>query len=466
MTTATEQVRPTKVLENIVTVFNEIKTNTNIGDKFLKVITCIVDVAKNTLSFFENAELPIPLVNLMGQFKVVNGLVSAFNLIDRVYDWVVPQPVKKMVNDKGEYYWDENVKSDNPWKSWNFEFFPNDPRIDKNGKDLNKNIFKANGYYNPLKSISKIFLTVAHAVEFVKFFETLDLFTLGAASSILGWVKSIAYIPASLFGIGSGIWTLVDNYTYCQKVAAKVDNWKNKIGLDSDGNYNAAERIQTYTDKQTKRNAAILANEQEMVAQEAKLAVKKNRLITAKNEFAIETDDLRKTDLQNEIDLLSAEIPDLEGKLPQTLDSLEVKNANLQEKVNKYAIFIQNLNDVQANATELEETTFYEFSAKKLSGWEKQLETAEKNKVKLDTKTWLDIVNNVGKLALGIIGIVGILLGFTMNPWFLVAVAAGWAITHAFNVAKEVYGNMEKAEPIVKPIVPIRGDAVSGYVVG
>ncbi len=368
-------------IQKPTTLLNDIKNNTDPADKACKIVTNAVKLSDKAIELANGSQVWEPISNLAEQLKVFNGLVGAFNFINRAHEFVCPA---KMMQGK-------KIVSDYRWKVGNKRSGKAVGDVDSKSFKDNKNVFKDDGYWSVTKLISQIFLTIAHSVAFVQFWEVLGLVAFGAASSVLGLVKSFLYIPAATFGIVAGGISLSESKHHVNNVARKVNNWKGKLGGDNGENFKKADLLKHFN---------------------AKLQTRK------------------------------AEIKEIEEPKEQ---------AALQAKINKYTQFIADINTVTEGGKLGKGTKLHQYSTVKLEGWQKNEEVAKANKGKAQTKTWLGIASQVCKLVVGIIAIVGLFVGIATNPWFVIALSAGWFATYTLGLTKWLYGNYNKVADIRAP---------------
>lgn len=374
------------IIQKPTTMLNDIKNNTDPADKACKVVTNAVKLADKAINVSGGSQVWEPISKFAGQLNVFNGLVGAFNFINRANEFVSPA---RMMQGK-------KVVSDYRWKCWK----KCSGKAVEGSKDFdkNKNVFKDDGYWSVTKLVSQIFLTIAHSVAFVQFWEVLGLVAYGAASSFLGLAKNILYIPAATFGIIAGGISLSESKHHVNNVARKIHNWQDKLGGENGEDFKKADLLKHY---------------------DVKLQARK-------------------------------------VELKETTDTKA--QAALQAKINKYTQFITDINNVTDGDKLSEDTKFHKYCTVKLEGWGKNLETAKVNKGKTQTKTWLGIANQVGKLAFGILAIVGFAVGIATNPWFVLALSAGWVATHTLGLTKWLYGNYNKVADIKAPTPNIAFD--------
>lgn len=477
------------VIKNPVTMANDVKNSTEAADKLCKMVTSAVKIADTSSKLAGGAASAcVPLTKLAGQLKIFNGLVGAFNWINRLFEWVVPKAVGVGKDRKIDYQWKFNKKQ-------------HGHKIEtKSGKQVNvqKNVYQDDGYWSGPKTFSQVFTTIAHSIEFVRFWEVIGLVTFGALSSALGIAKSVVYIPAATLGITAGGVTLSDSSKHMRNVAAKVDRWNDKIGGSDHTNFAKVKWVAHYTNKKKaaedvrKGNVnAIASNKAKKLGAETRIAaidseVKTNKTTRSTKEAEISAkkagmkdkkkSKAEKATLRKEIKQLRADIKatyandkkilrekkklQAEIKVCEKFDAnqkvaLTNQNKVIDGKIKKYDLFITEIQKV-GNGLKLENTEFCKYGEEKKVEWVKRTEIAKSNKKKVNTKTWLGIANNVGKLALGVIGLVGLAVGIATNPWFVLAVAVGWFATYTFGFTKWVYGNYNKPTTIVKPVVQIK----------
>jgi hypothetical protein len=378
-------------VQNPVAWANATKNSTEGLDKACKVVVNAVKFSSTVAQVSTDSQIWEPIANFSGQLKVFNGLVGSFNWINRLNEWACPTTMtagKKKISDY-------RCRFDK--KCHGKEMVTN-----KNGEKVNaqKNVFKDDGYWSLTKTISQIFTTIAHSIEFVRFWEVIGIVSYGAASSILGIVKSFVYIPSATFGIIAGSISLRDSKYHMNNVAAKVNGWSEKLGGKDGDDFKKDKLVAHYNEKLTTR------------ALELKGA----------------------TDTK--------------------------KQAALQGKIDKYTQFIQEIGDVTDGDAIGDNTKFHEYCTVKLQGWEKNVDTAKSNRGKANTKTWMGIAVSVGKLAIGIIALVGLFVGVATNPWFVIAISIGWSAIHTLDLSKWLYGTFNKVADIKAPTPIVEFDRV------
>lgn len=250
------------------------------------------------------------------------------------------------------------------------------------------------------KYLSQATLTVSHTLEGLNFFKTAGFFDLGSfASEVapgiipLEVMKFSFYLPASIFGIWHSAVVMGEQSEKVASLEGKVTKWTDRLLAGQNKahflNVEIPQKLQQIAQEMTP-----LANKMNDEGLDRNETRTYSRLVNRQRRWLSYAEELRNGD-----------------------ESASLK-ADCQKKINGYT----------ANVT-----------------------VAEANKGKVQTKEWLGIANNVGKLAMGIIGLIGIFMGLFALPVFAATFAAGWFATHGLNFAKGIYEERNKVEAYQKP---------------
>lgn len=252
------------------------------------------------------------------------------------------------------------------------------------------------------KYVSQGALTVSHGLEFSSFLHQAGAINLGSfASQIapgfvpLEVVKNTFYIPAAFFGIWHSALAMGKQDAKVASLEGKVQKWTDRM-------QNAAADQAKYTNEVVLPKLQAIAND---------IATVKGRA-------------------------------DAEGKLDVADTRLVAKLENRQRR---WAAYADELND------DGESATLNADCQKKIDGYNQNVAIEKQNSGKVKTKEWLGIANNVGKLVLGILGLVALFVGFAASVAFVASFAAGWFATHALNLAKGLYEERNKPQFYAKP---------------
>ncbi len=393
------------IIQKPVKLANTIKSSTDMADKTSKVFINVIGAVK---AFWEliavSSNQLIPLTKLAGQLKVFTGLVGSFNLVSRIGEFVLPTK-------NGDYAWKLWKKSTELTKySWmRHDWKPDNAKLTKEEKVeyssyLKRNQFQDDGYWTPMKLGAQSLLTVAHGIEFVKFFDTIGLIFLGVAGGILGTIKNAIYIPASLLGISDSGYKIYKLHQFTKNTGNKVTKWDS---LTADLKKNEAKQ-----ELRKKYNAKIAQMADKITALEVRKA---NEKTSAAEKVAIENYCLGR-----------------------------------EKKIEQWNAYLTDIDDASTKGEEIK-GSLAATSAYKIKAWTGISVIAKSNEKIERRKNLLNIANCTGKTVFGIIGFIGLLLAIFVNPVFALVFSIGWAATELFGLLKEVYGVYHQSKVINKP---------------
>lgn len=443
-----------KVIQEPVSWADATKNSTAAADKLSKVGvygTTAIDAAASIIADSPTVGSACqPLSNLAGQLKIFTGLCGAFNLVNRAKGFVCP-----------------SKNGDFAWKFW---------KKTVDGPE----VFADDGYWTWMKTTSEGFLTVAHSMEFIKFFDTIGLYNLGDAAPILSMVKNVAYLPAAVFGIADGGYKIHQCGKWVKNTEAKVWKWEHRKEMGVDellAKYDAklvasAAKVRAFADRIGILKTGIKEIEAEKDAEGISKGKKKSlekrvrplaAELKALSSFKerLENKQRRWTTYQHELqearpaiiarlaeETVAGRIAEREGA-GEEID--EAARAAIREEV------VEELKNKPVSELLDKEAQLIKDCDWKAKAWAKNVESAKYNVGKEKTKNWLGIANNIGKLVIGLTCLIGIFTGIAFNPIFILCVSIGWTATHIFGLAKELYGIYNVQKKIEKPHLPLCG---------
>ena len=312
----------------------------------------------------------------------------------------------------------------------------------------------ANGKYfyevnNWKKCADRTLLTVFSTMKTTWFFYTMGLVSLGAAGTVSIGSLAVFKLVTEGFNVGSSIFGAWDSTDKVFEMRSKSKQVKNKI--EKWGNY--ADYL-----------AKVKAGDADTIAKLETKYVTKTFLLKYEGE-AIQTK-LDKVKLYSNIldgnDLVVSE--ELNKKLvkksPEELkEKFKVKAQMLADKVATLQaarnVFEVRLADIQAeNYSGLSEKLAQIDANFKLKKWE----VIKKNCTTQSTKSWLNILNKIFKIASISLAMTLIAINYWAAPVLLTLLGLG-IISDSFNLTKHIYDHYVKMQPVPKapapmPVVP------------
>lgn len=245
------------------------------------------------------------------------------------------------------------------------------------------------------KYVGQSALTVSHTLEFTSFLNRTGVVNLGTFGSEvapgvvpLDIVKYCFYIPASTFGIWHSTIVMGKQDKIIDDLNGKVTKWTDR--------------------KQEDLNQFIPAKLAKIGQEQAALS----------NKWVGKT---------------------IEGEDAKRVEKLEHRH-------HRFTAYQDEWNDHGTR------TAFEADCDTKRVGYESCLPIAEANSGKVKTREWLNLAQFVGKLVMGIIGLIGTFFGLFVSALFTASFAAGWFVTHTLNFAKGVYEQDIRNKPRDLPI--------------
>lgn len=262
-------------------------------------------------------------------------------------------------------------------------------------KVVGKNIFSDDGKFTAQKTVGNIFLTTAHAIEFASFGAKLGFYSLGSALVPLTLAKNILYLPASSLAISDAVEKMKNADQYVKNAANKVNKWADRL----------------------------------VEPQDPQLSVKDG--LAAK---------------------YKAKIYEAEKKIADTTNPISSKEKEkLQRKLLIWNQYVEELDSVGDVKDLPQDSALKTISEYKITAWTANLGKVESNRGKEKTKSWLTIVESVGKIAFGILALVGLVFGIALTPAFMITLAVGLFVTNTIGLSKILYGKYNSMEKIQKP---------------
>lgn len=253
------------------------------------------------------------------------------------------------------------------------------------------------------KYLSQGALTVSHGLEFANFLNQAGVVSLGSfASQVapgivpLEVVKNTFYIPASIFGIWHSAIAMRKQDDTVANLTAKIAKWSDRAQRGANADQNVVDGF-------------------------------RNEVVQKINSFNVRIADLNQKRTAGTI-----------------TDKENAKFTKLETRLRHWTVYRDELN-VGPSATLAADCNH------KVDGYRANEAAANVNRGKAKTKEWLGIANNVGKLVMGIIGLVATFIGLFASTVFVASFAAGWFVTHTMNFAKGIYEERNKALTFQKP---------------
>ncbi|MEC7839650.1 MAG: hypothetical protein VX777_06395 [Chlamydiota bacterium] len=392
-----------KVIQAPIEFGNTVKNSTDLFDKGCKVTNYSVKTIDATANLISGATSAWgPLTALAKSLSGFCSVVSAFNLINRLFEFLLP-------GKNGDFswkFWKKNkvkpLKYEWMDKSWQ----PDGSKLSKDKLDELKKKASANrlqddGYWTWMKTASQTGLTFCHAIDFVSFFNAIGAIALGTAGAVLTTVKNVVYLPVAMLNIADSGYQIRMADRYVSNCTDKVKKWAELRAKGAD------EVKAHFDDKITATAAKVDALKEKLaldnVGEPEKNAIRafvehKERKIARWDQYKAECD--------------SDDFANTEG------------NGQLQ---------------------------FFKDCTIKIQEWGKNATIAKSNASKTKTKSWLNIANQVGKFALGLICLVGLATGVAFNPIFVLVISIGWLATHVFGFSKAVYSVYNPTQKLQRP---------------
>lgn len=382
---------PFVAAQQTINVADRIKNDSAAADKFSKSITNTYKAVMTSLKAGGVQGVYQPLANLMKAAESFSGLVTAFHVVNRLAGFFGETQIKRTES------WDpmkasSGAISDYRWKCWN-------KKVD------DSNTFQDDGYWSLTNVGAQTFLTAAQSLEFVRFGHSLGFYDLGSALAPLTLAKNIIFIPASSLGIWDAVNKMSNADKYVAHTAAKVEKWRDRAGL----------------------------GEGYVVAKDTLIAKYKQKIESAKQNF----------------EAIEARLDSASGKEKKGLES---SRERIGLKIERWRTYTEELGALDEDNVALPEDSQFRADCEwKATQWQSNVGKAKFNAGKEKTKSWLSIVENIGKLVFGILGILGLVFGIALNPAFLITIAVGSALTNAIGVTKILYGSFNQLQKIEKP---------------
>ncbi|CRX37845.1 hypothetical protein [Estrella lausannensis] len=252
------------------------------------------------------------------------------------------------------------------------------------------------------KYVSQSALTVSHGLEFSSFLHNAGAINLGSFISPIApgvvpleVVKNTFYIPASFFGIWHSAISMGKQDAKVASLEGKVQKWTDRM-------QSAAADKDKFLDEVARAKLQVLGDEIGNIKSRA----------------------------------------DADGNLDDADTRLVAKLENRQRR---WTVYVEQLENGEESAT------LNGDCQKKIDGYNANVDIEKQNSGKVKTKEWLGIANNVGKLVLGILGLVALFVGFAASTVFVASFAAGWFATHTLNLAKSLYEERNRPQSYRKP---------------
>lgn len=266
-------------------------------------------------------------------------------------------------------------------------------------KKVDDHTFCDDGYKSGAKVGNEALLTVVHGIDFTRFLGGVGAFDLGPAAAPLSLAKSIILLPVAALGIWDAAAKISNANRYVRNVANRVNKWATRAGLGK------VDLKNLYDEKKA--------------AAAAKIVALKDKIVDA-------SENVRRR--------LGAEIEKLE----------------LKER--RWSCYLKEIDALAEGEDTLPEGSQFRNDCEvKHKGWEKNYKVAKTNATREKTKSWLEIVGSIGKIALGVIGIVALFVGFMFNPAFIIATALAWTAIYTLGLTKNLYGMYNPIRQIEKP---------------
>lgn len=161
-----------------------------------KFIITIIDILQNICTRIGKAAILGATVVLKGKLKVVAEVIDGLNIFNRLAEWFCPE------SGKDKPYW-----------------------LAKTNTKLEKFILRT-------KTVGRVFLTAANAIEFTKLLDAFGFIKLGRIASttlgrlpVLNLVKDVCVIVASVFSITSSAGALVKDSPKLSQAQRKLNRW-------------------------------------------------------------------------------------------------------------------------------------------------------------------------------------------------------------------------------------------------
>ena len=403
------------VVQKPVELANHLKNNTDLLDKSCKVIKQSSSAVKAGAELAGKAAYG-PLMEFAKCCGIFSTLVGALNLINRAFEWIVKG--KKNVNADNDYSWKswkKNKTEDVKYEWMKSNWSPKEPSSSSSlssiskkeyEKRLNDNRLQDDGYWTWMKTANRVGLTAAHTLSLIDFLSVIGLFVLGPAGLILSTIKNIIYLPCSALDIADGAYKVKMAGKYVENCQKKVKKWTDRTKLGRDqivSKYN-----KKITDTQLKLDA---------------LNVKKNLPQTALAEKKAIEDYIHQKEL----------------------------------KIGRWKTYIRE-SKLSKDGKVSPQSQLAKDCDFKIKNWVKNVDLTKNNAKKEKAKNWIGIAYNIGKVAMGIISLVGLVLTVfslvtcpVFAPAFLLATSIGWAGTELVGLSKECYGFFNPTVYVRKP---------------
>lgn len=429
-----------------------IAQNTDGLEKASKLFITCIDLLNKILEELGQAAVLTATMVLRGKLKIVAEVISGLSLISRLCEWICP------AKGKDKPFW---LEGKNNWKDVVF---------------------------NP-KTISRLFLTAAHAIEFAKFLDSCGIITLGKVASqtigripVLGFVKDVFVVGSSIFDMGAQFVSLRKERPAYEKVKRKCKHWKEVArALDVSTEVN---------DKKTKERNGVKATLEAKIAGKCAKKVALYREKIQEVNLKLDGGDLLEADrlrLQNQLESLQTKenkwksfFADDDNGLQGGLNGYAENKLN--SAIQKQAAIIARkkaeLNnrrfegaDADKNVVQALPKTQSDVSklAQEIKAEEKKLEVlnylqgidggakvvvnhryetlkaAETNGSRKVNKAWIALAYDVGKIAIIAFSIVGLAAGLVAMPWLMTVLVLG-LIVNGMGVFKFLYDELIASE--------------------
>lgn len=166
-------------------------------EKFAKLLASIIDGMNTIFTRFGKPTAMAATMVMKGKLKIVADVISGLNFINRLFEWVCPEPGKT------KPFWMAETKT-------------------------TKERFALN-----TKIIGRVFLTAAHFIDFIKLLDAFGLITLGRITTqtigrvpVLNLAKDVFVVVASGFAITNNLITLTDATPRWNHARKKMAQWK------------------------------------------------------------------------------------------------------------------------------------------------------------------------------------------------------------------------------------------------
>ncbi len=392
-------------IQKSIQITNIIKNNTETFNKVVEIFLNSLTAIK-TCCFIVKDSWFEPITKIVVKLNGLSCFISGFYLVDRLYEFLC---VNNRIDDHPWKFWKKNCKNTaydwmkDDWRPMGKKVHSIDEIAHK--KKTRNNLIQDDGYWTFMKTAGACLLSIANILEFIKFFDCIGVFVLGAAKIILSVAVHMFYIPCSFLGIIDSLYKIRMAGKYTENCREKKRKWTDRKEIGK------AELLQKYGTKKSRMTEKIDA---------------------LKFRMSLET------------------IPEKEK------EAIAHYTNDKQKKIDRWNRYIEETSGFNEKGCMTTCCSLMnDCNFKILNVWSPNVKTAEKNEKTEKKRNRLEIVNHIGIIALGILCCVGFFMGILFDPLFILLMSVGWTVTKIFGLSKELYNILYKPEQMIH--VPLPG---------